>query len=161
MKRSYTLPMGPLLPGGLKESPLILINEISQIMRARLREGGGEMSQESVLLLIINLFKQDGVTQLSLVKETHLRPSTVSVTLSRLETLGYIRRETHPNDLRAVKVFLTDKGRELYSNSFLRLRAVYETLMKEITADEVRVLTTLLTKMRDNMLGSINMWEES
>lgn len=152
MKRNNIIPKRPLLPDRVKQSPSVLINEISQLLRSRFRENEGEMSQESVRLIIINLSNKDGVTQLSLVKETHLRPSTVSVALARLEKLGYIRRETDRYDMRVFRVFLTEKGRELYTNYFEKLRDVHEVLVNGITGEEILALTTLLTKMRDNML---------
>jgi len=161
MKKSGIMPPKLPLPEGVKESPPMLINEISHLFRAKMRESDNEMQQESTRLIIINLARKDGVTQLDLVKLTHLRPPTVSVALGKLEKLGYITRSTDRVDMRAVRVFLTEKGRELDRNTIKRILAADEILMKGITQEESRVLTSLLAKMRDNILDALSIAEEN
>jgi DNA-binding MarR family transcriptional regulator len=83
------------------------------------------------------------------------------VTLSRLEKLGYISRVADPDDMRALRVYLTDKGRELDRDSFRRLREADDILMKGINEEESAFLTKLLTRMRDNILDALKNGEEN
>jgi DNA-binding MarR family transcriptional regulator len=153
MKRTNIIPCKPLLPEVVKESPPVLINEISQLLKLKMKENENQVTQDSARLLILNLAQRDGVTQLDLVKATHLKPPTVSVTLKKLADLGFITRANDKSDLRAVRVYLTDKGRELDRDSFRRIALADNLLMKGITENESRVLVALLTKMRDNLLA--------
>ncbi len=134
------------------ENPPMVINEISRLFAAKMRETDSEMQQESVRLIIICLVHGDGVTQLDLVHRTHLSPPTVSITLKKLEAAGYISRTTDTRDQRAVRVYLTDKGRQLNETSRNNLKAVDAILMKDITDEESRLLLSLLRRMRDNLL---------
>lgn len=159
MKKLKTIPAHPLLPDGVAEPPQMLINQISRLFAAMMRESDIEMSQESVRYIIINLARQDGVTQLDLVNKTHMKPPTVSLTLKRLESDGYVRRQQDLEDNRAVRVFLTEKGRNLLNNSFERLQAAEQVLMRGISPAEKEILITILTKMRDNMLDEMRKGE--
>ena len=160
MKKDQLFPVKPPLPAGVKESPPMLINEISHLCRAKMRAVNSEMSQESTRLIIIHLARKDGITQLDLVKSTHLKPPTVSVALQKLEKLGYITQAPDPGDQRAVRVFLTEKGRELDRNTLKRIRETDEILMKGITETESLQLMSLLEKIRDNMIKDLGISEE-
>lgn len=134
------------------ETPPMLINEISRLFGAKMREHENEMQQESVRLIIISLVHQDGVTQLDLVHRTHLSPPTVSVTLKRLEAAGYISRTVDMQDQRAVRVYLTEKGKQLNQAALKNIKAVDAILMQNISAEESEILVKLLRRMRDNIL---------
>jgi len=160
MKSGKMFPVKPALPDGVKESPPMLINEISHLCRAKMRAVNSEMSQESTRLIIIHLARKDGVTQLDLVKLTHLKPPTVSVTLRKLEKLGFITQAPDPSDQRAVRVLLTEKGRELDRSTLQRIRETDEILMRGITDTESIQLMGLLERMRRNMLEDLGIAQE-
>lgn len=155
MKKGPLFPVKPPLPAGVKESPPMLINEISHLCRAKMRSVNSEMSQESTRLIIIHLARKDGVTQLDLVKLTHLKAPTVSVALGRLEKLGFITRAPDTGDQRAVRVYLTEKGRELDRSTLQRIRETDAILMQGITPDESLQLMDLLSRIRQNMLRDL------
>lgn len=152
MKRINIIPHKPLLPENAKESTPVLINEISHLLKLKMRDKDNDMSQESTNVIIMNLAYKDGVTQQELVNITHLKPPTVSVALSKLEKLGYISRQTDELDMRAIRVFLSEKGRVLYLESFKRLSRTDDILMKGFSDTDSITLIKLLTKMRNNLL---------
>ncbi len=137
------------------ETPPMIINEISRLFAAKMRECESEMQQESVRLIIISLAHEQGVTQLDLVRRTHLSPPTVSITLKRLEALGYISRITDHLDQRAVRVYLTEKGQQMNLTSFQTAKNVDSILMKDITKEEKEILLELLRRMRQNILNDL------
>ena len=134
MKKGPLFPIKPALPEGVKESPPMLINEISHLCRAKMRAVNSQMSQEST--------------------------PTVSVTLGRLEKLGYITQAPDQGDQRAVRVYLTEKGRELDRTTLERIREIDEILMKGITPDESLQLMALLNKIRHNILQDLGITGE-
>ena len=138
-----------------KKSLMMLINEISRIMGDKIREKGEDnpISQKSGRALLIELSKRDGRTQLDLVKATHLKAPTISVVLQKLEHDGYVSRTPDQYDLRATRVYLTEKGRELDNKMKARIRAEEEEAMSNLTPSEYDTLLKLLEKLKSNMLS--------
>ena len=155
MNMEHKLPMPLPHTNGRKEPPSRIIKEISRLFAAQMRESESEMTQESVRLIIICLAHGDGITQLDLVKKTHLSPPTVSITVKKLEDLGYISRVSDAEDGRAVRVYLTDKGRQLDNSTRDAVHNVNNILMQGITPEEAEILTRLLGHMRDNLLDHL------
>lgn len=102
--------------------------------------------------ILMNLAREDGVTQLRLVKLTHLTPPTVSVSLSKMEEDGLVKRVADEKDLRQVRVYLTDKGRELNDFYRAKCREADRKMLEGISPQEQQQLTLLLRKMLINML---------
>ncbi len=135
-------------------TPPMLVNEIARLFHARMRdvELKGVMSQDSARLIMRELARQDGVSQLYLTRTTHLKAPTVSVTLRKMEEEGLVLREADPNDQRAVRVLLTEYGKEHNRRVFARLRELDATLMEGFDETETETLMGLLLRMRENIL---------
>lgn len=144
-------------------TPPMLVNEISRLFQEFMRRTRVEplQAQNSCRMLLRSLGHMEGCTQLDLVRATHLKPPTVSVTLKKLEENGFVDRKTDEHDLRAIRVFLTDKGRELNEASFARCKEADAIFMQGITEEETEVLIRVLTKMRGNMLKKFESEPES
>ena len=132
----------------------MLVNEIARLFHSRMRsvELEGVMSQDSARLIMRELIREDGVTQLHLTRLTHLKAPTVSVTLRKMEREGLVVRESDPDDLRAVRVYLTEHGKEHNRRVFARLRELDAILMEGFDEREKEALLALLVRMRDNIL---------
>lgn len=134
--------------------PSMRINEVSKLFRDIInREVEKQGTANSYRQLLFHLSHRDGVNQLELVRVTHLKAPTVSVTLKGMEHDGLVIRRQDENDARVVRVYLTEKGRQADD----RIRDIHHELdmrMAEgISAEELDALVVTLTKMRDNMLG--------
>lgn len=75
----------------------------------RLRPLGLTSGQFPVLLL---LAKEQNITQETLVRHYRLDRGTIARAVSKLESTGYIRKIVDPGNRRAVRLFLTEKGRQ-------------------------------------------------
>ena len=146
--KSYSFVLVP------EQNPMSLIGEISRLMNTRLLTGETKKSllQKSSRLIMIELAKNEGVTQLDLVKPTHLKAPTVSVTLQRLENEGYICRKTDSYDLRSVRVYMTEQGREFNRIVVERVRKEEDDILKCLNDSESKQLMKLLLKIRENMI---------
>lgn len=135
-------------------TPPMLINEIARLFHAKMRtyDLSGVMSQESARLIMRVLAHTDGCSQLELVRQTHLKASTVSVTLRRMEEEDLVRREQDVSDLRVVRVYLSEGGREHNRRVHERLKALDTTLMQGFSEEETACLLQYLERMRDNIL---------
>lgn len=153
MKKAPIPPVPPRIPEE-DLTPPMLVNEISRLFRHTVRQSDGDadLSQESTRHLLWALFHEDGVNQLRLTEMTHLKAPTVSVSLRKLEGAGLIRRVADENDLRAVRVFLTEQGRKRKEEIVGRLKATDKRLMRGFSEEERTVLKSYLLRMRNNIL---------
>lgn len=139
----------------LSDNPVKLCNEISRLFRATVRESRsfeGVMTQPGAMLVLSFLAIGDGTTQLELVKATHLKAPTVSAILKTMESEGIVRRVPDEKDLRAIRVFLTDKGRAIDVENIERIKEITRLSLQGLDEKEEALLMSLLTKLRNNLL---------
>jgi DNA-binding MarR family transcriptional regulator len=110
----------------------------------------GVTAQQAALLLHANR-QQSSPSQLMTVLGTDTAGMTKL--LDRLEAKDLIERHPNPGDRRSVVIALTEHGRELAP----RLAPVFGRITKQLfsgfSTDEIRVLTTMLERMRGNLAG--------
>jgi len=139
----------------LSKTPIRLCNEISRLCRAHLRdrrEPDSVFAKTGARLTLSYLAAGDGVTQLDLVRATHLRAPTVSVMLRRFEEEGIVERRPDKTDGRAMRVYLTEKGREIDHRNIAQIRRMDEEVLCVLTEEENQELMRLLGKIRDRFL---------
>lgn len=138
-----------------RKSPMMLISEISRLMGDKIREkcDDNPIQQKSGRLLLMELAKRDGRTQLDLVHATHLKAPTISVALQKMEKDGYVTRKPDEYDLRATRVFLTEKGREIDDRIRRRIREEEALAMMDLTESEYETLVKLLLKIKGSILS--------
>ena len=139
-----------------REAPMILVNEVSHLMWENIRNQGLEhpVSQKSGQMILMELAKRDGRTQLDLATATHLKAPTISVSLQKLEKEGYVHRQPDEYDLRATRVFLTDKGRKLDEHIRRVIREEENRASAGMTEEESETLIRLLLKLKANLTGA-------
>ena len=156
MANKHLMPPAPPEREELRDLPQAprMILEISRLLRFRVRsrEEGGLMAQNTARIVVAHLAVQDNINQLELVKLTRLKAPTVSVLLRRLEEEGYVARTPDPADRRAVRVSLTEKGREFDRLHLSHISNNDQTAMAGFTSEEAETLMRLLARVRDNLL---------
>jgi len=162
MKR-YNAVSAPPKRAELSDTPIKFCHEISRLFRQRLREKGDNeavLSQHGARLTLSFLAIRDGVTQRDLVQATHLRAPTVSVILKHFEEDGLVERRSDVKDRRAVRVFLTKKGRALDRRNIAHIREVDDEVLSVLSREENEQLMLLLTKLRDRLIDLQESTEE-
>lgn len=129
-----------------------LIHEISRLTHEKIKADCPEMPR-SARMIMMELARRDNVTQLDLVKATHLKPPTVSVVLQKMEKDGIVCRRADDYDLRATRVSLTEKGREMDNQVLERFREEERRMENCLTAEEAETLEMILLKIRDYLTG--------
>ena len=153
--RNCTHPAPPPERVELSDNPVKLCNEISRLFRGRMRQTNdaeGVMSQPGAHLVLAFLATGDGITQLELVKATHLKAPSVSLILKKMEQEGIVRRESDEKDARAVRVYLTECGREIDSEHINTIKSLDRYALRGIDEGEQEVLMKLLKKIRNNLM---------
>jgi len=106
------------------------------------------------------LWEKDGLTQKDIAESLKLRPSTVTVTLGRMEKAGLLRRETDPRDMRVSRVYLTERGRGLKKDIEEIDKMLEDECFAGFTFEEKILLRRFFIQIRDN-LREVNRKEEN
>lgn len=129
----------------------MLINDASKFFHDHMRRETEKLGiRDGYRQMLFHLCREDGVTQLDLVQLSRLKPPTVSVTLKKMEDEGYVIRQTDPHDLRQVRVYITDKGRQINDQIRGRIEETEEILCESLSQEELAQLRRILLKMREH-----------
>ena len=133
---------------------LMAVNEISRLFGRAIKiseKPGSAMSQDSFRLILIALSHHDGATQLELSGITHLKPPTISITVEKMESLGYVVRKRDEHDLRALRVYLTDKGRCEHDERLADIRAIESVVTKDLSDEERDIFYMAMESILSNL----------
>jgi DNA-binding MarR family transcriptional regulator len=114
---------------------------------ARASELGFSPGQFPVL---IELWNEDGLTQREILDRLEIEQATLANTLQRMERDGLIRREPHPRDKRAVRNFLTDKGRTIETKAMTAAEEADQALFKGFRHFEKELMLEYMRLAIDN-----------
>ncbi|MBP3322090.1 MAG: winged helix-turn-helix transcriptional regulator [Clostridia bacterium] len=127
---------------------MFMVNQLSRIFHCEMRkvceENGVPVGYRS---LLFHLVHNNGCSQRILAEKTGLKPSTISITLDKMERDGYITRQRNDMDQRAVRVFLTEKGMNIDVANRARIAELDARFSSTVSAEEKRQLIDLLEKV--------------
>ena len=133
-------------------TPMMQIIHLSKLFRDQLRRASEEAGVPGgYRAILMELSHLESATQYELAKRTHLTAPTVSVTLQKMEHDGYITRTPDENDLRQMRVSLTEKGKAAEADNRARANALEQTLLAGLSENERAQLSALLSTMETNL----------
>ena len=135
------------------KTSMMLVYEISKLFDEMVSKHPDNIfaNEKTPRLILMILSQNDGISQSELVKSTHMKGSTISIAISKLEETGYIARENNPYDMRSVRVYLTEKGRQLNARIKEIIRDTEIKIMEGISAREQRAASFILNSMLENL----------
>lgn len=98
--------------------------------------------------LLAFLWREDGQTQTELSEKGQIDRTTIGGLIDRLEKIGLVERRPHPQDRRAYKIHLTERGRELEGPLTECAQRTLARLTKDLSQQEVSELVRMLTILR-------------
>lgn len=101
--------------------------------------------------LLSRLWSGDGITQMQLCEHLKCEPPTVTNMVKSLEQNEFILRKRDEQDARAMRIYLTDKGKELEKPVELKWKQQQEKLLHSISPEERLVLRDLMLRMEKNL----------
>ena len=136
-----------------KPTCMMLINDISKLFQDHVQNTIERQHLKNTYQVLLRVIAQeDGLSQLEIANRIHLAPPTVSITLQKMEKDGFIFREPDPEDLRQVKVHLTEQGKAMDDVITQASKSAEKVVLKNITQEELDAVLPILSKMRDNIL---------
>ena len=129
-----------------------LVHEVARLFRRRFED---EARTHNVTLpqwrALIEIFKNEGISQVSLAGCIDTDPMTLSGILDRLEKRGLIERYPDPNDSRAKLARLTDEGASLVRTARHVGRELYENALSGLSEAERDRLSNGLIRIKNNL----------
>lgn len=130
----------------------MLIKEIYSntmgIVSESLKESGLTHQQ----IMIIKLIAHRGqVTVSKLCEEMSLAKGTVSGIVSRMESMGYIKKIKNDEDKRNTYITFSDKGEEFAKEFRKTINDSFDNIFKNFTEEEIIELKKNLTYLRDKI----------
>jgi len=94
------------------------------------------------------LWQEDGITQAELSSKSQIDRTTMGGLIDRLEKEGLLVRRSHPEDRRAYRICLTEKGKSLQPELIPLAIASQQRFTAKLDQQEVETLKSLLEKIR-------------
>ena len=136
-----------------------MVNNLGQsaeqflLLMDRLRQWGPQTAPPkeanislSQLALITYSASNPGCGIQAMASGLKLSKPTVSIGVSQLEDTGFLTRQPDPQDGRAVQLFLTRKGQELYQRTHEFRCQKFERLLRGLAPQERTTMLTLLER---------------
>jgi DNA-binding MarR family transcriptional regulator len=119
----------------------VATRKITKFYNRRLRRFGITYNH---LFILTCLWEQDGVHVKELAHHLCLDSSSLTGHLDRMERAALVVRQDDPDDRRAVRVFLTEKGRHLKAQLEPIGQELKETLQRGVPPERVASLAAAL-----------------
>lgn len=97
--------------------------------------------------------KSEGISQSVLAEMMQAQETTIARLTSRLIKNGFIERKTDPNDRRAVKLYCTDLGHEMYKTLLPVCDSFYQKIITDIPPEELKIFRSVMDRL---VLNSID-----
>lgn len=142
----------------IRENPnrtlLMMVNEVSKAFEDSVLKNKEIlfMTDKTSRNILAYLSHKRVTNQQELVRFTQMKASTVSVAITKMQELGYVKREPSESDMRSVKISLTKKGLETSDLINKSLKERDESIMKGISEKDIRTAKYVLEKMLDNIV---------
>lgn len=99
---------------------------------------------------LLVLSKYEGISQNDISRELNVDKAMSARTVKKLINLGYIEKEENQEDVRAYKLYLTDKGREVIPEIFKIIDEWTEILVQGNEEDKIKASIEFLESVLEN-----------
>lgn len=123
---------------------------IEDRFRSALTEKGIHVGQAKIFSALLN---HEKLTQREIAIGLHIKPSTVTGMVQKMEISGFISRGRDKNDDRVINVRLTEKGREAARFTETMIEQIETDIRAEFSGKEVETLRTPLEKILNTLGG--------
>lgn len=101
-------------------------------------------------IVLTTLFEQEGISQMDLALKLDKDKNTVKAIIDNLEKKGFLFKGENKIDKRVYSLFVTEKSKEIIPILKECEKDIINTLMCNITLEESKVSSAILSKIREN-----------
>ena len=136
-------------------SAFIVMHQLMHLSRyhAVLRMEDMELNPSQAGILFI-LNSHGRLSQRQLAQKIGITPPSMTVTLRKLEELGFIHKEPDEKDQRIIRIRLSEAGKECIEKLKSIMDEMEEILYQGFSVEEKLLFRQLLLAMRENLLNS-------
>ena len=102
--------------------------------------------------LLMHLNHHPNCSQIEIAREMEISPAAVAVSLKKLESGGYIMRETTESDSRTHRVTITKKGRSVIERSEQMFWETEKAMFEGFSEEEMQSLRQFLERIYENLI---------
>ncbi|MGH6763541.1 MAG: MarR family winged helix-turn-helix transcriptional regulator [Phyllobacterium sp.] len=121
-------------------------------LATRLLDHGFYAGQDALML---QLAAEDGLTPSALAQRLGVRPPTITKTISRLQSQGFVEKRGSATDQRQAHIFLTDAGQDAIKAIEKSLRKTEKEAMRGFDKKERKALIKYLARLEANLSSSM------
>jgi len=119
---------------------------LNNYLKKIFRENGIEITVDQwILTIIIN--RNPGITQTQLANSAQKDKAAVTRMLDILSKGGYLERKNDENDRRSYRIFLTQKGTDIFEKTLPLSQIAEQEMFQCLNEQEIDVLKKALTKI--------------
>jgi DNA-binding MarR family transcriptional regulator len=101
--------------------------------------------------VLMELWKQEGLTQTELAEHIQITPATLTKMLQRMEKAGFILRKPDTVDQRIMRVYLTEAGRTVQGRVEGMLQELEAETFAGLVQGDLESLRGMLIRVRRNL----------
>lgn len=101
--------------------------------------------------LLMQLSRKEGMSQKEISENLHISAPTVAVSMKRLEKSGLIERKSDEQDQRRIRIYLTERGRELIEKAQRQVEKSEKIIFKGFSESE----RCLMKRFFDQMIANL------
>lgn len=101
----------------------------------------------------------EGCTQADIAHNISIKPSTVAISVRRLEKAGHVRRERDESDRRIWRVYLTEASKALKKRMQADISQEMDTMLQGFSPEDIERLHGYLKRIQTNLKKSIDIQE--
>ncbi|PRD42775.1 MarR family transcriptional regulator [Phyllobacterium phragmitis] len=117
-------------------------------LATRLLEHGLYAGQDAIML---QLAAEDGLPPGILAQRLGVRPPTVTKTIARLQSQGFVTKQASEKDQRQAHVFLTESGRDVIKTIEKSIRKTEKEALRGLDKKERKTFLKLLNRLEINL----------
>jgi DNA-binding MarR family transcriptional regulator len=133
----------------------LLVSDLARLLRRsmdrRLQALGLTQAQWRA---IARLARSEGMTQAALAESLEIQPITLTRLVDRMERAGWIERRTHPQDRRAVQLYLTARTEPILDEMHARAGEALSDATRGMSAANQKHLLDTLEHLKRNLVAT-------
>jgi DNA-binding MarR family transcriptional regulator len=132
-----------------------LINDVARLLRRNFNRRVQSLGlTQAQWRAIAHLARTEGMTQIALADSLDIQPITLTRLIDRMEAAGWVERRDHPQDRRAVQLFLTPKAQPVLDEMHSRATETIAEAVGGLSAAAQKQITDDLLHIKRNLVAA-------